>query len=259
MDTDAVLELLKDVAAQVITPRFRRLAEAEVMEKNPGDLVTVADREAEVLISRRLREEYPDALVVGEEATAADPSLIPSLEKAEHAFVVDPVDGTKNFVHGRREHAVMVAEIRGGDSVRAWVWQPEFERAYVAEQGSGVYCNGERVTRPAPSKKVEELRVLTSRPAEEGAAGRLQVGNSAWCCGVDYPWLADGTADAVAYVSAKPWDHAPGSLFVREVGGVVRYADGTEYRAGRGHHGRLIPAATAEVWDTVVREAAGLL
>lgn len=259
MDTDSVLTLLQDVAAQVITPRFRRLADAEVMEKNPGDLVTVADQEAEILITRRLRAEYPDALIVGEEATAADPSLLSALETAEHAFVVDPVDGTRNFVHGRREHAVMAAELRGGEAVRGWVWQPEFERAYVGEHGSGVLCNGEPITRPAPSPVVEEMRVLSSRPTDEGGAGRLTVGRSAWCCGVDYPWLLDGTADAVVYSSAKPWDHAPGSLFVREAGGVVRFADGTEYTPGRSHHGRLVPAASADVWEAIMREVGGLL
>src|SRR5690625_4572974 len=72
MDTDAILTLLKETAAELITPRFRALSEEEVMEKAPGDLVTVADREAEVAITARLREAYPDALILGEEATETD-------------------------------------------------------------------------------------------------------------------------------------------------------------------------------------------
>ena len=70
LSTDAVMELMQSVAAEVITPRFRSLSEAQIDEKNPGDLVTVADREAEELLTRALREAYPDAVVLGEEAYA---------------------------------------------------------------------------------------------------------------------------------------------------------------------------------------------
>ena len=110
-----MLDLMKEVAAEVITPRFRSLADGEVMEKNPGDLVTVADRESEAILTREIGAAYPDAFVLGEELTASDHSAIDRYLAAEHAFTVDPVDGTKNFVHGSPDHAVMVSEVRSGD------------------------------------------------------------------------------------------------------------------------------------------------
>ncbi len=73
MDTDAVLRLMQEVAAEVIDPRFRSLSEGEIDEKGPGDLVTAADREAEVLITRVLRAAYPDAVILGEETYAEQP------------------------------------------------------------------------------------------------------------------------------------------------------------------------------------------
>ena len=72
---------------------------------------------------------------------------------ADHAFTVDPVDGTKNFVKGSPDHAVMVAEVRGGESVRAWIWQPQHERAYVAERGAGAWRNGERLSRARAGRR----------------------------------------------------------------------------------------------------------
>lgn len=249
-----MLTLLKDVAADVITPRFRALAADEVMEKNPGDLVTVADREAEVVITDALGRAYPDALVVGEEAVAADPSILERLPAAAHAWTVDPVDGTKNFVHGSPDHAVMVAELRDGETVRAWIWQPEHGVAYVAEQGGGLYRDGVRVHAPTRPDDVTDARVLTSRPAEEGRHGTLTFGATAWCCGVDYPWLVTGRAHALVYSTPKPWDHAPGSLFVREVGGVIAYHDGTSYAPGRPHPGRLVAALDDELWTAVTSE-----
>ena len=108
--------------------------------------MTVADREAEVLITRVLSAAYPDAVVLGEEAHAGDPALMGRYLAAGHAFTVDPVDGTKNFVHGSADHAVMVAETRGGRAVRSWIWQPQHGLGYAAELGAGCYRNGVRVS-----------------------------------------------------------------------------------------------------------------
>ncbi len=246
-----MLRLIQDVAADVITPRFRALAHGEVMEKRPGDLVTVADHEAEEIITQALLDDDPHVLVVGEEATATDPTLIDRLGEADHAFLVDPIDGTKNFVGGRADHAVMVAELRAGESVRAWIWQPEHQLAYVAERGAGVYRNDERLHRQPPSSDPAALKIIASRPEFRGQHGDLTVEDSAWCCGVDYPWLAEGQVDAIMYVRGKPWDHAPGSLLATEMGGVARLADGSPYRPrGAGRDGLLV-AADEPTWETV--------
>ena len=101
MDTQAVLTLLQQAAETYINPRFEALASHEVIEKNPGDLVTVADREAEVFITAELQKAYPDALIVGEEAVAADPSILDRIESADHWFTVDPI-GSGRCCRGRR-------------------------------------------------------------------------------------------------------------------------------------------------------------
>jgi fructose-1,6-bisphosphatase/inositol monophosphatase family enzyme len=147
LSTDAVLELMQSVAAEVITPRFRTLLDSQIAEKRPGDLVTVADHEAEELITNALLGAYPDAVVLGEEAFATQPELIEQFRAADHGFTVDPVDGTKNFVNGSKDHAVMIAEVIDGETVRGWIWQPEHEVAWVAELGAGVRRNGEPVHR----------------------------------------------------------------------------------------------------------------
>ncbi|MBW3086865.1 Inositol-1-monophosphatase [Austwickia sp. TVS 96-490-7B] len=262
MDTQAVLDLMKDVAAQVITPRFRSLTSGEVMEKNPGDLVTVADREAEVLLTQALTADDPTVLVVGEEATSADRALLDRLADADHAYTVDPVDGTKNFVHGRAEHAVMVSELRHGEVVRGWIWQPELGSAYVVERGAGAYRDGQRLHPPCPADQdygLTDLRVLTSRPASEGTYGDLAVGPTAWCCGVDYPWLITGVAHAVMYTNSYPWDHGPGSLFVEELGGVIRRPDRSRYLTRHYHPSGLLVAMSPHIWDTIATHLDGTL
>jgi fructose-1,6-bisphosphatase/inositol monophosphatase family enzyme len=229
METDAVLTLLQDVAEQVVNPRFRRLRDSDVSHKShPGDLVTVADREAEVLITDALQAAYPEALVLGEEASAADPTLLDRFRSAEHAFTVDPVDGTRNFVRGSPDHAVMAAEIRAGQVVRGWIWQPQHRASYVAERGAGAWRNGEPLTRQS---RGDDLRGITSRRGWIGRTlGALRALELTWtCCGVDYPKLVEGAADYALYRRPKPWDHAPGSLLLSETGGFVGSFDGTPY------------------------------
>jgi len=256
LSTDAVLTLLRDVAAELITPRFRSLADGDVMEKNPGDLVTVADREAEVAITAALTAAYPDAVVLGEEAFAADHTLMDRYLAADHAFTVDPVDGTKNFVHGSPDHAVMVAEVVDGETVRAWIHQPEHDASWVAERGAGAFRNGERMaTTPVPGDRAPVG--ATSMWSMRGhSLGDLPAMRLSWvCCGVDYPKVVEGEADYVLFSRSNPWDHAPGSLILTEAGGAVVHPDGTPY-GPRSLLPGLVVAADPHTASAVRRRAA---
>ncbi len=251
MHSDAVLRLIVDVAAQVVVPRFRALADHEVIEKSPGDLVTIADREGEERITEALLADDPNALVVGEEAVAHNPSLLDELGHASHAWLVDPVDGTRNFVKGSPDYAVMVAEIRDGVTVRGWIWQPAHELAMTGERLGGVFVNGMPVTRPAPAPgESPPWAGRSARRVLQGGHGQVSVSHTAYCCGVDYPNLVLGVTDFLLYVHSRPWDHAAGALFVEEVGGVVQRRDGTPYDPRRRSGGPLLAAADDVVWNS---------
>jgi fructose-1,6-bisphosphatase/inositol monophosphatase family enzyme len=254
VDSDEVLKLIRDVADEVVNPRFRALADHQVSEKNPGDLVTIADHEAEELLTRALSAAYPDALVLGEEAHAVDPDLMARYAAAEHAFTVDPVDGTKNFVNGSPDHAVMVGETRNGEAVRGWIWQPQHERAYVAERGAGAWVNDHRLVSPERPEDPADWRGVTSRRAWLGRRlGGLRPLELTWvCCGVDYPKLTEGEADFIVYGRPNPWDHVPGSLLLTEAGGYVGTLEGEAYDPRAVPAGSLVVAADRRVYDTVI-------
>ena len=256
LSTAAVMELMQSVAAEVITPRFRSLSESQIDEKKPGDLVTVADREAEELLTAALLEAYPEAVVLGEEAYAGAPELMERFRAADHAFTVDPVDGTKNFVHGSKDHAVMIAEVQDGVTVRGWIWQPEHEMAWVAERGAGVRRNGELVRRtPAGAQPQGATSIWSRRGRQPDGLPRLR---GSWvCCGVDYPRLIEGEADFLLYGHTNPWDHLPGTLMVAEAGGASAHPDGTPYSARSESRG-LVVAADAETLQTAITACAGL-
>lgn len=244
LSTEAVLALIQSVAAEVITPRFRTLSASQIREKKPGDLVTIADHEAEELITRALVGAYPSAVVLGEENCAGDPDLLPRFQRAAHAFTVDPVDGTKNFVNGSPDHAVMLAEVIDGETVRGWIWQPEHETAWVAERGGGVRRNGEPITRRPAGEQPQGATSIWSRRGRQPED--LPVLNGSWvCCGVDYPKLIEGETDFLLYGHTLPWDHLPGTLMLREAGGAAAHRDGTPYGARSGGAGLVVASDPA--------------
>ncbi|MFJ9557570.1 inositol monophosphatase family protein [Nocardiopsis sp. NPDC101807] len=257
LDVDAVTEILREAAEAAVLPRFRSLSEGEVTEKAPGELVTVADREAEELIGARLRGVVA-APVVGEEAASDDPGLLRALYGEPVAWLVDPVDGTRNFVRGDTRFAVMAALVRHGETVAAWILRPTEDRVYVAERGSGTWRDGVRVRRePAPadparlhgSAATRFLDPAARRRVDEAAPRFASMGPGSHCVGVDYPLLFEGGQDFLLFHRTMPWDHAPGSLMLTEAGGVCLRPDGGEYRPGDDAVG-LLCASDGECWKT---------
>ncbi|MFI6443954.1 inositol monophosphatase family protein [Kitasatospora sp. NPDC050543] len=255
---EKVAEILAEASAEVVEPRFRALAAGEVMEKAPGEVVTVADREAEVIIARRLRELLP-VPVVGEEAVAADPALAEALHSEPAVWLVDPVDGTSNFIAGRPDFAVMASLVRAGQTVAAWIWQPIAGTAYAAELGSGAWRDGHRLTRtPAADSPAGWRGSLKSRfldPAEHlrlrtNAAVFGEVTAGRHSAGVEYPQIVDGEQEFTFYWRTLPWDHSPGSLLVSEAGGVSARLDGSGYRPDPpGCEDGLLVACDPHTWE----------
>lgn len=257
IDMDAVTKVLREAAETAVLPRFRSLSDGEVTEKSPGEIVTVADREAEELIAPRLRA-IADAPVVGEEAASADPSLVEALRTEPLVWLVDPLDGTRNFVRGSTDFAVMAALVRQGRTVASWIVRPTEGRTYVAELGSGAWCDGTRLRRaPAPSDPARMRGAVLSRFLGPAARARVsaaeprfaELGSGAHCAGVDYPRLAEGGLDFVLFHRTLPWDHAPGTLLLTEAGGVARRPDGSGYRPDDDLVG-LLDAADPETWES---------
>ena len=247
MQTDDVLILLQDVAKEIIKPRFRTLAAEEIAEKNPGDLVTVADREAEVRITDALLRAYPDALVLGEEASADDPGLMARFQAADHAFTVDPVDGTKNFVHGSPDHAVMVASLAvetwcGAGSGSRSTRSPTWRSAGPAPGRTAGGCPAAARRRPAWSHLAPGL----GRARRVGALRALDL---TWvCCGVDYPKLGRGRGRLRALPASQAL--GPRTGFAAAHRGFVGTFDGSPYRPRLDPLG-LIAAADRATYDLV--------
>ena len=260
---ERVAAVVREVSESAIEPRFTALQDGDVEEKSAGEVVTVADREAEALLTAHLEAILPGVPVVGEEGCAADPARLAALD-ADWVWLVDPLDGMANFVAGSPDWAVMVALVAGGTSVASWIWQPVAGRLYLAERGGGAYCNGSVLrSEPRPAEEGRLRGAILSRffdPATTAAVARNsgrfgEITSGRLCSGVEYPALIEGIEDFVLFWRTLPWDHAPGVLLVEEAGGIGRRPDGSPYRPGVAGVGLLV-AADARTWN-VARQLLG--
>jgi fructose-1,6-bisphosphatase/inositol monophosphatase family enzyme len=258
----SVAELLREAAARAIIPRFAALRAEDVRLKAPNEPVSVADRDAEALIGQGLRELLPSSLVIGEEACASDPSLLPKLAQGT-VWLVDPVDGTGNFIAGRPPFAVMVALLQDGETVASWILDPLTDRIAVAERGGGSWIDGRRVGPPGDAAQPNDLCGIVSDafiPVDKApliARLRQAVGKvvpTVRCAGYEYPQVALGERDFALYWRTLAWDHAPGVLFLTEAGGCVLHLDGLPYRPTAPRPGLLLartPAIAAGLLEVV--------
>lgn len=254
---DDVATAIREVGAAEVLPRFRQLADGDISEKSPGDFVTIADQECERVLSERLRS-IRDVTVVGEEATAANPALVDEIESAASVWVIDPIDGTSNFVAGKTDFAVMVSLVENGVAVAAWVWHPEPDAMYTAELAAGTKRNG--VLIEEAQRSTDPGGILKLRYMDEPARTRLadfpaHVGvdmPALKCAGTEYIALINGKIDFLFYWRTLPWDHACCALLASEAGLRVARPDGSDYRPGDGRRGLL--AAIPTLWDPVAAE-----
>lgn len=251
MNTEDISDLIRDVCDRVIVPRWRSLTTADIDEKTPGDPVTIADREAEAELTAAFGRLTPGALVVGEENAFAHPGIVKGLVDAEHAWVIDPVDGTANFARGTTDFGVMVAEVRAGETVRSWIWQPKKDALYVAEKGAGATLNGELLPRLTGTDA--PWRVATWPRLKTAGQHRIEIVPTHRSCAIDYPEVATGVMDGLAYRKLHPWDHLPGCLLVAEAGGTVLLDRGAFRPGGTG---RLLAIGSSERLARSILDAA---
>jgi fructose-1,6-bisphosphatase/inositol monophosphatase family enzyme len=246
--------LLRTVAAEVVLPRFRNLAAGEIVEKAKDDLVTVADREAELRLTDGLRAIDPDTRIIGEEACAADPSLLDAAGRGR-LWLIDPIDGTHNYAHGHPPFALMLALVEDGVPQAGWIFDPLQNRMCHAVRGAGAFIDGERV---ASRGSGEDLPIVAlgsgylppdaAAALTERAAGKVREVDIPRCAAEQYARLVLGTNDVALYNRTMPWDHAAGAVLLEEAGGRVARGDGSPYRVGDTRPG-LLAAATPALWE----------
>jgi myo-inositol-1(or 4)-monophosphatase len=219
-------------AAALITRASYDVDKLTIRSKRKNDFVSEVDHAAEEAIIGVLRDAYPEHGFLAEESGETE-------SEREYVWVIDPLDGTTNFLHGVPQYCVSIALLQKGVAQQAVVFDPNRNELFTASKGAGAYLNDRRI-RVSRLDRVDEALVGTGFPFREmgnideylrmmknvmaGTAGLRRPGAAA----LDLAWVAAGRFDAFWEIGLSPWDMAAGALLVREAGGLVADLGGNE-------------------------------
>lgn len=211
-------------AATIINRASTQLDLLAVQTKSPNDFVTEVDRAAEEAIISVLRETYPQHGILAEESGESGDS--------EYQWIIDPLDGTTNFIHGFPQYSISIALARNGVLEQAVVYDPTRNELFTASKGGGAYLNERRIRVSKRIRLSESLigtgfpfrefdhvdaYLATFRELTQRTAGIRRPGSAA----LDLAYVACGRLDGFWEIGLKPWDMAAGVLLIQEAGGLV--------------------------------------
>lgn len=241
-EIDRLCDLLRRVGEEELLPRFRAQVPNLVSEKTSSfDVLSEADEAAELRIAAELTAMFPGALLVGEESTGNDPDAIAKLRDAETAFLIDPIDGTKNFTSGLPLFGTMIAGLGGGEIVFAAIHDPVCGETALAVRGEGAWMRRQdgtesrlRVSAPCAPERMSIVAGTNFlppdlRPVVQANLPRFAMNFWLRCAAHEYRLAASGNCDLLVYNRLMPWDHAAGWLLHREAGGYGAHFDGSDY------------------------------
>ncbi|MEM7453157.1 MAG: inositol monophosphatase family protein [Planctomycetota bacterium] len=212
------------------------LGKASVREKGPGDLVTQADLESQELIRDFILERFPDHRFVGEEDSVSETD---SGNESQFCWIVDPLDGTTNFVHGMRAFCTSIGLAYNGKLIAGTVFAPSLNECFSAVAGAGATLNGQKIKTSGRESVKDSLLVCSfkSRVAEDDLQVRRfarvitralsvrRLGSAA----LNLCYVAGGRLDGYWATSLNSWDVAAGALILQEAGGTICGIEGDEF------------------------------
>ena len=256
-----LIDIVRRAARAEILPRFRNLDPETIQTKtSQEDLVTAADQRAESFIQREVAERFPEATIVGEEATSEDASLLEGIAEAEMAVIIDPIDGTWNFARNLTQFGVILAVASRGETVFGLLYDPVMDDWIMAHRGQGAfYVRPDGTQRQLQVSAREHLAEMTGFTSLRLFPKELQYRlattfpdfsrmMSIGCACHEYRTLASGFGEFSLIGALMPWDHAAGVLVHQEAGGYSALLDGRAYQPTI-HQGRLLLANSRETWE----------
>jgi myo-inositol-1(or 4)-monophosphatase len=251
--TGVALEAIRR-AGELQRDRFGDTVSLRIENKTPYDQVTDVDRASEDILIDTIRSRFPDHEFLAEERS-------PDHVSSGLTWVIDPLDGTTNFIHGFPFIAISVAVMLRGEMLLGWVYDPLRRELFAARRGRGATLNGKAI-RVRAGVQLRDALVATGFPSRDrrllepylrvlrNTLQQVSGVRRAGAAALDLAYLACGRVDGFWEIGLKPWDIAAGSLIVEEAGGVVSDFWGNDRHLHNGH----IIAGTPTTYPFLLRE-----
>jgi myo-inositol-1(or 4)-monophosphatase len=222
-------------------------------KKNASDLVTEVDRMSEMLLRNKIQQEYPGHWILSEEDSCqANAYEIFKRQDSGYGWIIDPIDGTTNFIHGIPHFAISIGIVKDREPIIGVVYNPVTDELYTARKSMGAYLNGKPI-RVGKELKLAEAVIATGFQANDWKTGSRLVRQIDQMAGksrnvrllgaasLDLCWIASGRLTGLWHEGLNPWDTAAGILILTEAGGCVTDKNGNPYRL---YHDSLVASNT---------------
>ena len=243
-------------AGAIINRASQDIGTLTVKSKNYNDFVSEVDVAAERVIIDTLKDAYPDHGFLGEESGSSE-------HQSDFIWIIDPLDGTTNFLHNFPQYCVSIALQHKGEITQAVIYEPNRNDLYTATKGRGAFLNDKRI-RVSKSDKLQQSLIGTGFPFRDfkhldtylamfksmlqKTSGIRRPGSAA----LDLAYVANGSLDAFWEIGLSPWDIAAGALLVQEAGGIISNLNGKEGWLESGN----VLAASPKIYDAMVETLA---
>lgn len=242
-------------AGGLIQQASRSLDHIRVDRKGHNDFVSEVDRRAEQSIIQTIQKAYPNHNILGEESGLID-------NNSEFTWIIDPLDGTTNFLHGHPQYSISIGVKQGEKITHAAIFDPNRNDIYTAELGKGAKLNDTRI-RVSKTNNLADSLLATGFPTYDmsfldrylnifremikSTAGQRRAGSAA----LDLAYVASGKVDGFWEFNLKPWDIAAGYLLVKEAGGLVCDFDGEQKMLESGNIIAANPKLVTQILKTI--------
>ena len=249
---DLVITLLLETSEKIVLPKYKSLKNTEIKTKsNLNDFVTIADEKAEQYLSFKLKKILNNSFVIGEESVYKDESILNKLNDNMPIWIIDPIDGTSNFVSGDDKFYIIIALVINNVTIMGWIHNPINSTTVWSSRGEGTWLNNNRLIITNSDKNLSNNKAAIYHKGLIDSKNKFNYIKYNGSAAHEYISLVKNDIQISCFSRLLPWDHAAGILIHQEAGGYSALLDNSIYQPNCKKKDGILSAPNIEIWRSV--------
>ena len=244
--------LLTDTSQKIILPKYKTLKNNEIKTKDSSnDFVTIADEESEFFLTKNLKNIIPSSHVIGEESVYLNRDILNQLNEKEPVWVIDPIDGTSNFISGIDKFYIIIALVVSNDTIMGWIHNPITLETVWGYKGYGTWIDNKKISIDKINNNLKDNKAAIYHKSLINHKDKLSYIKYNGSAAHEYVSLIKSEIQISCFSRLLPWDHAAGILLHKEAGGYSALLNSREYSPNSKNSGGVLSAPNLDIWNSV--------
>ena len=247
-----VNSLLIETSKNIILPKYKSLKNNEIKTKDSSnDYVTIADEEAEKFLTKNLKNILPLSHVIGEESVYSNKDILKKLDEKEPVWIIDPIDGTSNFISGIDKFYIIIALVINNNTIMGWIHNPISNETAWGYKGYGTWIDNKKISIEKNNKKLIDNKAAIYHKSLIDYKNKFKYIKYNGSAAHEYISLIKNKIQISCFSRLLPWDHAAGILLHKEAGGYSALLNSREYFPNSKNPGGILSTPTSDIWNSV--------